>query len=175
MLTKSARSKVLQSFLVFSLILSVVPMSFAEVKYRRVYDYQTRQYVYEAVPNTEAKVRDNVNTALKNPLVKQALIGAAVGGATGLLSDRTSVLRGMGIGALVGTGTGLIDKSTTLEDKPLARRALKGAVIGTGASAVSRRGAMRGALLGAAAGGGYHFLKDYLNNENAYEDDYYRY
>lgn len=148
------------------LLLSLMGMlfsatSWAETRYQRVYDSQTRQYVY--VP--ENQVRSRVTTVLQNPIVKQAAVGAAIGGAAGLFSDKSSVARGIGIGALSGAGTGLIDQSDTLHDRPLIKSTLKGAVIGTGASTLTRNGAMKGALLGGAAGTGVHLLREYLDQD----------
>jgi hypothetical protein len=152
--------KLLQGLLVAIMLLgSLTQTSLAETTYRKVYDPQTRQYYY--VP--ENSLRSQTRSALKNPVVKQAAIGAAVGAASGLLSDRTSVVKGAGIGALVGAGTGYMDKSQALQDKPLARTALKGAAIGTGAGLISGHGFVKGALIGAAGGAGVHYFKNYLN------------
>jgi hypothetical protein len=143
------------------LLTSLTPMSFAETRYQRIYDTQTRQYYY--VPEQQSTLRGEVSNAMRNPVVKQAAIGAAVGAATGLLSDRTSLLKGAGVGALVGAGTGYVDRSATLSSKPLVRTALKGAAIGTGAGMLTQRGAVKGALIGGAAGAGWHYLQNYLD------------
>lgn len=128
-----------------------------DVRYRRVYNART--HAYEYVP--ERSLRARTENAMRNPVVKQAAIGAGIGAATGVLSDRTSVLKGAGIGALVGAGTGLIDTSRTLEDKPLVRSAAKGALVGTGVSAATDRDKLKGAAVGAAAGAGVHYVKKY--------------
>jgi hypothetical protein len=151
---------------VFTLLSVTVPLSAdaAETKYRRLYDPQTRRYVY--VP--ESSISEKAKTAFKNPIVKQAAIGSAVGAAAGLLSDRTSILKGAGVGALTGAGAGLVDNSQSLSDNPLLRRSLKGALIGTGASVVTHGPALKGALVGAGAGAGYHYLKDYLLGQDGW-------
>ncbi len=101
---------------------------------------------------------------MRNPMVKQTAIGAGVGAAAGALSRETSVVKGAGIGALTGLGTGAIDSTGVLNRRPLVRSAAKGAVIGTGASAVMDRSKMKGAAVGAGAGAGYHLIRDYMNN-----------
>lgn len=153
---------------VFSGVLALVllgamaaPGALAETKYRRLYDPETKQYVYVPV-NTVTKLK--TDKALKNPMVKQALVGAGVGAAASLFTDRTSLLRGAGVGALVGAGTGLVDNSDTLADKPLLRSSLKGAAIGTGVSALGRHNTLKGAAVGAGVGAGAHYLKNYLNS-----------
>lgn len=161
-----SRSRFLQGVVAFCLTLALVPsLALAETPYKRVYDTRTRQYVYVPI-REDNSVQSKVKTALKNPIVKQAAIGAATGGVAGMFLDKTSVLKGLGIGALVGTSTGLIDTSSTLEDKPLAKTALKGAAIGTGAGAVLGKGAVKGAIVGTAAGAGVHYVKKYLDNRN---------
>lgn len=159
------KKKLLSGLLSLLLLGSMVSVSYAETKYRRVYDPQSGQYYF--VP--EESLKTKTQNALKNPIVKQAAVGAAVGTAASLFSDRTSVLKGAGVGALVGAGTGLVDKSTTLEDKPLARSALKGVAIGTGASIISHKSMLKGAILGAGAGTGVHYLKKYLLNDTSEE------
>ncbi len=101
--------------------------------------------------------------ALRNPIVKQAAIGAVAGTIGGALSGETSAVKGAGIGALTGAGTGLIDTSSTMNRKPLLKSTAKGAVIGTGVSAVAGRGKVKGAVVGAGVGAGAHVLNDYLN------------
>lgn len=139
------------------------PSALAETKYRRLYDPQTKQYVYVPV-NTVTKLK--TDKAFKNPMVKQALVGAGVGAAASLFTDRTSLLKGAGVGALVGAGTGLIDNSDTLADKPLLRSSLKGAAVGTGVSALGHNNTLKGAAVGAGVGAGAHYLKNYLNNNS---------
>jgi hypothetical protein len=141
----------------------LLPLGFADdTKYRRVYDASAKRYYY--VP--EKSLKDKAKSAIKNPIVKQSAVGAAVGVAAGALSDKSSALKGAGIGALVGAGSGLIDTSSTLNNKPLLKTTLKGAAIGTGASAVMDKSKLKGAAAGAAAGAGVHLLKDYLNNSD---------
>ncbi|MBX2860129.1 MAG: hypothetical protein KTR14_02770 [Vampirovibrio sp.] len=98
-------------------------------------------------------------------VVKHSAIGAGVGAITGGLSERGSVLRGAGVGALTGAGTGVVDNSDTLRDRPLIRNTAKGAIIGTGVSATTKRSKLKGAAVGAGAGAGFQLLKDYLNRD----------
>lgn len=100
----------------------------------------------------------------RNDIVKQTAIGAGVGVAAGALSDESSALKGAGVGALAGAATGLIDYSGKLDRHPLVRNAAKGAIIGTGTSAVMNSGKVKGALVGAGAGAGYHLIRDYLDS-----------
>lgn len=157
-------SKMLQTTLVLALVMSISPMALAETKYRRVYDSYTGQYYFEPVNNS---AKSQIKGALANPVVKQAAIGAAVGAAAGLFSDKSSVLRSAGIGTLVGAGTGLVGSSQSLQNRPMVKTALQGAIIGTGASAVTRNSALKGALLGGAAGAGAQYVKDnWWNSSN---------
>jgi hypothetical protein len=110
------------------------------------------------------RLKDDVKDLWRKPVVKQAAIGAGIGAATGVLSDRTSVGRGAGIGALTGAGTGLIDQYGMLKGKPMARTVAKGAIIGTGASAATHGSVLKGAAVGAGVGAGTHLLRDYWND-----------
>jgi YMGG-like Gly-zipper/Glycine-zipper domain len=102
------------------------------------------------------------NHAVKT-VVKQAAVGAGIGAATGYISKESSIGRGAGIGAITGAGTGLIDSSSTLRNRPLIKDTAKGAVIGTGASAVLRNNKLKGAAIGAGSGAGWHFVKKVFN------------
>lgn len=110
---------------------------------------------------TAAFAQDNL---WRKPAVRQGAIGAAVGAGAGVLSDRTSVGKGALTGAAVGVGTGLLTQSRYFHDRPLMRNAAQGAVIGTGASYATGRNKLDGAILGAGAGAGYHYLRKYLDN-----------
>jgi hypothetical protein len=101
---------------------------------------------------------------LSKPIVKQAAVGAAVGAGVGVLSDKTSVGKGAVAGALTGAGTGALSQSKYMQDKPLLRRTAKGAVIGTGASYALGSDKLKGAVIGAGAGAGYHYLEKYLHD-----------
>lgn len=149
---------VLLTILGTSLGVAYQPNANAETKYRRVYDASIKQYVFVPDQSVSQKARN----ALRNPIVKQSAIGAAVGTATGIISG-SGGLKGAGIGAMVGAGTGLIDTSKTLAHKPLIKNALKGAAIGTGASTMMDRSAVKGAAAGAAVGAGLQLFKDFLN------------
>jgi hypothetical protein len=119
-----------------------------------------------AVAHAEGDLRRDLRRDLRNPIVRQAAIGAAAGGVVSGVTDRSSILKGVGVGALTGAGTGLVDRSRTLQDRPLLRNSAKGAIIGTGASAVLDRSKTRGAVTGAAGGAGYHLLKKYWYDDN---------
>lgn len=141
------------------------PSALAETKYRRLYDPETKQYVYIPV-NTSTVSKLKADKALKSPVVKQALVGAGVGAVASMFTDRASLLKGAGVGALVGAGTGLVDNSDTLADKPLLRSSLKGAAVGTGISALGRNNTLKGAAIGAGVGAGTHYLRDYMQTKN---------
>lgn len=161
---KRITAKSLQGFLICCLTLSAVSAASnanAETKYRRVYDASAKQYYYVPEKTTAEKAK----AVIKNPIVKQSAVGAAVGAAAGAFSDKSSALKGAGIGALVGAGSGLMDTSTTLNGKPLLKSTLKGAAIGTGASAIMDKSKLKGAAAGAAAGAGVQLLKDFLNKQ----------
>jgi hypothetical protein len=66
-------------------------------------------------------------------------------------------------GALTGAGTGALSQSHYLKDKPLLRNTAKGAVIGTGASYAMGSDRLKGAVLGAGAGAGYHYIRKYMD------------
>ncbi len=100
----------------------------------------------------------------QHPVAKQAAVGAAVGVGAGILSDRTSVLRGAAAGALTGTGTGLVSQSRYFQDHSLLRNTAQGAIVGTGASYALRRDKLKGAAVGAGTGAGYHYLRQYLDD-----------
>lgn len=124
----------LKSSLVVMTLLSMIPASFAE------------------------------DSLWSKPFVKQAAVGAAIGAGAGVLSDRTSVGRGAVAGGLAGAGTGAISQSRYFRDKPLLKSALQGAVIGTGASYATRSDKATGAVLGAGAGAGYHYIRKYMDD-----------
>lgn len=120
--------------------------------------------LFAGISPSVAEIRREVRDAWGNKIVKQSVIGAGVGAGVGAVSGESSILRGAGIGALTGAGTGLVDSSRTLHDKPLVRSTAKGAIIGTGASAVTRRSAAKGAAVGAGAGVGAHFIRKWWND-----------
>jgi len=112
-----------------------------------------------------ADTKTQAKKAWGNPILKQAVVGAAIGTATGAISREGTALKGAGVGALVGAGTGLMDTSSTLDRKPLVKTTAKGALIGVGASTITKRNKLSGAAIGAGAGAGTHFLKNYLRND----------
>lgn len=144
-----------------SAVLPAPAMAEENPRYRRVYDARLRQYVFVREESWKQKAR----TTFRNPIVKQAAIGAGIGAAAGAISDRTSMVKGAGLGALVGAGTGLVDQSRLLEDRPMVRRAVKGAGIGAAATTVTGGGALRGAGIGAGLGAGSQLLQNILNDD----------
>lgn len=96
----------------------------------------------------------------QNQVVRQAVIGAGVGAAAGVITDRP-IGRSAGVGAITGAGTGLVDQTGVLRRRPMARTAVKGAIIGTGASTVMGRSKLQGAAIGAGAGAATHLVRDY--------------
>jgi hypothetical protein len=103
------------------------------------------------------------NVTVRN-VVKQSAIGAGLGAATGYVSGESGLLRGAGLGAITGAGTGIVGSSSTLRNKPLVRSTAQGAIIGTGAAAITRKSKAKGALIGAGSGAGWHFLRSWLGN-----------
>lgn len=99
----------------------------------------------------------------KKPIVKQSAIGAAAGVAAGALTDRVSVGKGALTGAVVGAGTGYMSQNDTLARKPLLRQTLKGAAIGAGTGYATDYGTLKGGLIGAGAGAGYHYVRKYID------------
>lgn len=109
----------------------------------------------------------DVRDWLGNDIVKQGAIGAGVGAITGVVrEDGPSTVKSAGIGAVTGAAGGAIDHTGVLDNNPLARRAAKGAIYGTGGSAVLGKSKIKGAAVGAGTGAGYHYLKKYLDNRN---------
>lgn len=116
-----------------------------------------------ATPAAFAIDRD-LDNLIHKPAVRQAAIGAAIGAAGGLLTDRTTVGRGAVTGAVVGAGSGLLTQSRYFRYRPLARNTVQGALIGAGTGyATGRENTLKGALLGAGAGAGYHYVRRYLD------------
>jgi hypothetical protein len=101
---------------------------------------------------------------MRRPIVKQAAIGAAAGAAGGILSDRTSVGKGALVGGLAGVGTGAVSQSQYFRDKPLLKSTAQGAIVGTGAGYALGGSAVKGAVLGAGGGAGYHYIRQYLDD-----------
>jgi len=108
--------------------------------------------------------QSTLKKVLAKPIVKQAAVGAAIGAGAGVLSDRTSIGKGALAGGLAGAGTGAISQSRYLKGKPLVRNTLEGAVIGTGASYALGKDKAKGAVLGAGAGAGYHYIRKYMDD-----------
>lgn len=164
----TVKTKFLSVLLAFAAAFALVlaPLAQAAESYVRVYDSRTKQYVY--VPKSQANsFSAKARSAWSNPIIKQAVIGAGVGAAAGALSDRSSLLRGAVIGTAAGAGTGLVTNSQTLQDKPMVKTALKGAIIGGGVSALTRGSVLKGAGLGAGIGAGAQLLNQHLlNNGN---------
>lgn len=136
-----------------------LPMTMSFMKKYALSSLLVASVLFAGISPSGAEVRREVRDAWGNKIVKQSVIGAGVGAGVGAISGESSILRGAGIGALSGAGTGLVDSSRTLRDKPLVRSTAKGAIIGTGASAVTRRSVAKGAAIGAGTGVGAHYLR----------------
>jgi hypothetical protein len=130
-----------------------------DVKYRRVFDARTQTYIYQPEQTTSQKARN----VMAKPVVKHAAVGAAAGVAAGALSDKSSVLKGAAIGAAAGVGSGLLNSSTTLNNRPMIKNTLRGAAVGTAASAVFGKSMVKGAAIGGAAGAGTQLIRDYMD------------
>ena len=111
-------------------------------------------------PAAQAFDRYDAQRLWDKPMVKQAAIGAAAGVAAGALSDRVGIGKGVLTGTIVGAGTGYMSQNDTLSRKPLVRRILQGATIGAGTGYATNMGVLKGGLIGAAGGAGYHIIKD---------------
>ncbi len=98
----------------------------------------------------------------KKPMARQAAIGAAAGVAAGALSDRMSVGKGALTGAVVGAGTGYMSQNNTLATRPLLRQTLKGALVGVGVGYAADYNVLKGGLIGAGSGAGYHYVRKYV-------------
>lgn len=92
-------------------------------------------------------------------MVKHAAIGAGAGAILGGVSKEGSALRGAGYGAAAGLGSGLLDKSQTLNGRPMVKDTLKGAAIGAGASAALGKNSLKGAAVGAGSGAVWGWLR----------------
>lgn len=92
-------------------------------------------------------------------VVKHAAIGAGAGAILGGVSKEGSALRGAGFGAAAGVGSGLLEKSQTLNGRPMIRDTLKGAAIGAGASAAMGKNSVKGAAVGAGSGAVWGWLR----------------
>ena len=100
------------------------------------------------------------------PILRDAAVGTVIGVGAGMLTHRTSVGKGALAGALTGAGTGAVSQSKYLKGKPLVRNTLEGAVIGTGTSYATDSSRMKGALVGAGAGAGYHYVKKMVDTRH---------
>lgn len=98
----------------------------------------------------------------RHPMMKAAAIdggiGAAAGGATGLITGR-GIVRGAAIGGIAGAGIGAGRKTKIASRHPIARDTLTGTAAGAalGMAAGGRTG--EGALLGGAVGAGISLWK----------------
>jgi hypothetical protein len=116
-----------------------------------------------SLTSSGAFAESELDRLMTKPIVKQAAVGAMIGAGAGVLSDRASVGKGAVAGALSGAGTGAVSQSRYFRDKPLLRNTAKGAIIGTGASYATGSDKLKGAVLGAGAGAGYHYIRKYLD------------
>jgi hypothetical protein len=126
--------------------------------YQRVYDAQAQKYVYVPKKTMGQKITTGAKKAWQDPVVKKGVIGAGVGLGAAALTDR-SLLKGGLVGAGAGAGWGLLDKSKTLQDKPLLRQVSKGALTGAGVGAATGHKVLPAAVVGAGAGAAVHYVK----------------
>ncbi len=130
--------------------------------------YDVRPRLRRLPPHTVYRnvyIHDNRPYFQRHPKVKAAVVGAGVGAGagavTGLITHR-GILRGAAIGAGTGAGVGLVRSSHTMKRHPLVRDVATGSLVGLGLGAAgSRHGGtmVKATALGAAIGGGYHFLR----------------
>jgi hypothetical protein len=126
--------------------------------YQRVYDAKAHKYVYVPKKTMSQKITTGAKKAWQDPVVKKGIIGAGVGLGAAALTDR-SKLKGSLVGAGVGAGWGLLDKSKTMQDKPLLRQVSKGALTGAGVGAATGHKVLPSAVVGAGAGAAVHYVK----------------
>lgn len=137
-------------------ILTAMPITaVAGDTYERVYDARAQKHVY--VP--KRTIGDRLKNAWRNPMVRKGTIGAGIGLGTAAVTD-AGLLKGGLIGAGVGVGFGAMDKSATMQRKPLLRHVSKGALAGAGVGAAAGGiGALPAAVVGAGAGALTHYIK----------------
>jgi hypothetical protein len=94
---------------------------------------------------------------------KKTGIGALVGTGAAAVTDR-SIGKGALVGAGVGAGMHAVDRSSTMQEKPLLRRTSKGAIVGAGVgTAATGIGALPGAAIGAGVGAVSHYFRKWGN------------
>jgi hypothetical protein len=91
-------------------------------------------------------------------------VGAGVGAATGAISGK-GTLRGAGIGAVTGVGAAVVEKAPVMQNHPLIKRTVQGAIVGTGGAAILDKNKWGGAAVGAGAGAGAGVLGELLKNK----------
>lgn len=122
----------------------------------RVYDARVTKTQPQSIGS---KIKSGVKKAWRNPVVKKGTIGAGIGVGTAAVTDG-SMLKGGLVGAGVGAGWGAMDKSRTMQRKPLLRHVSKGALAGAGVGVTAGGiGAIPAALVGAGAGAAVHYIK----------------
>jgi hypothetical protein len=126
--------------------------------YQRVYDAKAHKYVYVPKKSVSQKITTGAKKAWQDPVIKKGIIGAGVGLGAAALTDR-SMVKGSLVGAGVGAGWALLDKSKTLQDKPLLKQVSKGALTGAGVGAATGHKVLPAAVLGAGAGAAVHYVK----------------
>lgn len=128
-------------------------------EYVRVYSASANKYVYVPKKSVGARVSEKARNAWRNPVVKKGVIGAGVGLGTAALTDG-GLLKGGLVGAGVGAGWGAMDRSKTMQRKPLLRHVSKGALAGAGVGAAAGGiGTIPAAMVGAGAGAVTHYVK----------------
>src|SRR5262245_13454045 len=123
----TALKKATMSLLLTGLLASA-PLAMAQ-EYERVYDAHAHKYVYVPKKSIGSRISTGVKKAWRNPVIKKGVIGAGIGLGTAAVTDK-SMLKGGLVGAGVGAGWGAMDKSSTMQRKPLLRHVSKGALAG---------------------------------------------
>ncbi|MEM0951661.1 MAG: hypothetical protein AAGI66_05905 [Cyanobacteria bacterium P01_H01_bin.74] len=106
----------------------------------------------------------SLNSVTSSQIFRHAAIGTAAGAGAGILSDKTSIGRGAVVGGVTGAGSGVVGTMDYLKNKPLLRNTAQGAVIGTGTGYALRSSKWKGAVIGAGAGAGTHYVRRYIND-----------
>ncbi len=118
--------------------------------------------VFNALPQADAA---NMCVDRYGRIVKSTAAGAGIGAVAGAISGESSALKGGLVGAGTGAVVGALDRSDTLRDNPLARRAASGAALGVGTSLITGSNLIKSGLVGAGAGAVYHYGKSRLTDD----------
>ena len=136
-----------------TMLYTAVTPAYAET-YDRVYNARTHHYVY-----VEKKTLwGSLSNFFHKPVVKNMAIGSAAGVGVAAIADH-SLLRGGIAGAATGLGVHAVNRSHTMQRKPLLRRALDGGIIGTGVGIAAGTALLPAAVIGTGVGAAVHYIK----------------